>query len=153
MWDKKNWTDYGLLRSPLEELGMDKILYNDSRKKELYTNTNDYINQKNILLKDLLGDVNTTYETLYKRLGDVPHKEKQRVAMQAAARKKQEVLQIVDELYPMADQALRLAGNVNMAQEAVKGNIIGSASTSAKPRKKKGGRPKGSKNKKKTEKK
>eukprot|EP01080_Neovahlkampfia_damariscottae_P007452 gene7452-11777_t len=34
---KKNWTDYGLLRSPLEELGMDKILYNDSRKKELYT--------------------------------------------------------------------------------------------------------------------
>ena len=74
--------------------------------------------------------------------------------MQAAARKKQEVLQIVDELYPMADQALRLAGNVNMAQEAVKGNIIGSTSASAKPRKKgKGGRPKGSRNKKKTEKK
>ena len=68
MSDKKNWTDYGLLQSPLEELGMDKILYNDSRKKELYTNTNDYINQKNTLLKDLLGDVNTTYEELYKSL-------------------------------------------------------------------------------------
>ena len=51
----------------------------------------------------------------------------------------------------MADMAYKQASNITKAQNVVDGNLLGS--TASKPKKKRGGRPKGSKNKKKSTKK
>ena len=153
--DKKDWTQYGLLRSPMEEMGFDEVIYKSGRKTELYINTNKYVTARNTLLGELSKGIDTSFAEIMENAklknAGVPLQERKRIAFEVAKQKKQSILNIVEEIFPMADSAYKQASNITSAQNVVDGNLIGSVS--AKPNKKKGGRPKGSVNKKKSTKK
>eukprot|EP01080_Neovahlkampfia_damariscottae_P013188 gene13188-9546_t len=137
-----NWTKYGLLRSPMEELGMDDAIYKSGKKTDLYTNTKDYVTERNNLLGSLSKDIDESFKKIMEnddlKKAKVPLKERQRLAFEASRQKKAEILKIVDEVYPMADMAYKQASSISNAQNVVDGNLLGS--TASKP-KKKSGRP------------
>eukprot|EP01080_Neovahlkampfia_damariscottae_P013233 gene13233-10313_t len=143
---KKNWTDYGLLRSPMEELGMDDAIYKSDKKTALYTNTKDYVTERNKLLGELSNGINgidASFESIMKNdsliKAKVPLRERQRLAFEAAKQKKAEILRIVDDVFPMADMAYKQASSISSAQNAVDGNLLGSSTAKKKG---KGGRKK-----------
>ena len=146
-----NWTEYGMLRSPMEELGLDEVIYKSGKKTDLYTNTGEYLEKRNQLLGTLSKQIDTTFDSIMKNIGaEVPMKERKRIAFEVAKQKKSEIMKIVDEVYPMADKAYSQASNISKAQNIAKGNLIGLDNTKKSNKSK--GRPKGLKNKKTTKK-
>eukprot|EP01080_Neovahlkampfia_damariscottae_P013037 gene13037-7924_t len=137
---KTNWTEYGLLRSPMEELGMDDAIYKSGKKTDLYTNTKDYVTAKNKLLGELSKGIDESFKSIMENKSldnaGVPLRERQRLAFEASRQKKAEILKIVDEVYPMADIAYKQASSISNAQNVVDGNLLGS--TASKPKKKRG---------------
>jgi hypothetical protein len=140
-----------MLTSPMQQLGLDEVIYKSGRKTDLYTNTGDYIKDRNILLGKLSEQVNTAFDSTMKNIGEaVPMRERKRIAFEVAKQKKSEILKIVDEVFPMADKAYSQASNISKAKNIVEGNLIGL--DSEKPKKKRG-RPRKTASKKKTTKK
>ena len=142
--------DWQLHRSPAERIGLDKLIYREGKKVDLFTNTKNYVTERNKLFNDLTSGIQTTYDNIMNKLKDsgVPYAERDRIAMKASNDKKNEMINIIDELFPMADSAYKQVSNLSKAQNVVDGNIMGS--TTSKPKKKRAGRPAGAKNKKKS---
>jgi len=141
---KINWAEkYGMLQSPVEQLGLDQVIYKNSRKHELFTKTGDYLTARNTFFETESKAINKKFAEFMDRtdLETVPLIEKKRLGMDIVKNSINQMNKIADDLWPMADKALENAGKVNASMEIQKGNIIGDVVM------KKGGRPPGSKNK------
>lgn len=152
--DKINWFSYGQLKSPFERLGLDETLYKEQKKKELFTDTKNYLTSRNTLLQTMMPEINNLWKKQMDspQLQSIPISERTRLADKMAVSMANQFKQIVEELYPNADMAYKQQSNNIIAENIVAGNIA-KMPNEAKTKKKRGGRPKGSRNKSKKDKK
>eukprot|EP01080_Neovahlkampfia_damariscottae_P011184 gene11184-4004_t len=59
-----DWAKYGMLNSPMEILGLEKALYNENKKVERLTNTNEYIKGKTSLISELSKNIDSVFENI-----------------------------------------------------------------------------------------
>ena len=139
MSDKTEWFKMGQLQSPAERLGLDKYLYKEAKKKELFTNTKDYLTKRNEFLQKSSSQVNNKWKEFMERddLKEIPIAERTQLADRLAKSTLDEYQRIAEELYPNADLGYKQASNLNVAQNVVEGNIVTKA-----PAKKRGRKPK-----------
>eukprot|EP01080_Neovahlkampfia_damariscottae_P013181 gene13181-9480_t len=134
----KPWTDYGELMSPFT--AEQKKLYDNQRRTALLTNTNDYLDKRNKLLNTLLPEAKLAYKKTFDSLKSqgVPYAKMRDISIKVGKQKFEEIANIVESVYPNGDAALKKAANMNMVQEMVNGNLMGSEPAK---KKRKGGRP------------
>lgn len=127
--DTTDWTKFGLLKSPFEELGFSEKLYEDQRKKDLVTNTKDYLNKRNEFLAKAKDLVDNAWTTSMDMMKNVPHLEKTKLSNKIATNYFNTYQDVAKELFPGGDTALKNAGNINLAEEIRDGNIGVSTTT------------------------
>jgi hypothetical protein len=136
------WFELGQLQSPVQRLGIDKMLYSEDKKKQLFTDTKNYITQKNTFLQDELPKINADWKTFMERddLKDIPISDRTALADRLASSRYAEIKKISEELWPNADMGYKQQANLNTAQNVVDGNIVAKAAP-----KKRGRKPKAQK--------
>lgn len=131
------WIEYGETRSPFVRLGLDKGLYNEDKKTQLYTDTKNYLTQRNKFLQDAVPRVNGSWMTSMKELENIPYMERKLLSDNIATRTWEEYKKIADKLFPNADLAYGQASSLNIAKDVADSNLA----ISIDGQKKKRGRP------------
>jgi len=129
------WSEFGILKSPFETLGLDEDLYKTMKKSELYTDTKQYLGKRDKYIQSIRNKVNKAWLETMQEMADVPYGERKKLAFKIAERVSKEQMKIADELYPNANQALEQAANLGKVADIVAGNLA------VKPAGKKRGRP------------
>jgi len=129
------WSEFGILKSPFETLGLDEDLYKTMKKSELYTDTKQYLGKRDKYIQSIRNKVNKAWLETMQEMADVPYGERKKLAFKIAERVSKEQMKIADELYPNANQALEQAANLGKVADIVEGNLA------VKPARKKRGRP------------
>jgi hypothetical protein len=135
------WHKYGQLQSPMQRLGLDKMLYNEDKKKELFTDTKNYVTKRNDFLQNEMKKIDDEWLAFMKRgekdgdLFGIPISERTALADRLAVSKKTEIAKIADDLWPNADLGYKQQANLNTAQNIVEGNIVAKAAPKKRGRK------------------
>lgn len=138
--EKTNWTEYGELVSPFERLGFEDKLYQEERKKALFTDTKNYLTQRSDFMQKSEKQISDAWKGVMDTLKGVPYQEKKRIADKVAKRTYDEWKLMSEELYPDGKAALQNAGNLGATVALAEGNLaINPNSTSTKSKR---GRPK-----------
>jgi len=121
--DLVKWSEFGILKSPFQTLGLDEDLYKTIKKSELYTDTKKYLGKRNKYVRSIADKVNDAWLKTMKEMADVPFGERKKLADKIALKVSADQLKIADELYPNANQALEQAANLGKVADIVEGNL------------------------------
>jgi len=117
------WSEFGILKSPFSALGLEEDLYKTMKKSELYTDTKQYISKRNKYIESIANKVNKAWLDTMKEMADVPYGERKKLADKIAKKVSKDQMEIANELYPNADQALEQASNLSKVKDIVEGNL------------------------------
>lgn len=132
------WLKYGLTEPPSQTNGLDAYVDREKKKKNLITNTGDYLSKQSKNLTEIPEKVNRTFYDTMDALSDIPYNARKKIADQAVDDELKRDLQVNELMYPNANQALKVAGAKYTAGQTLKGNIT----KVSKPRKAKVSKPK-----------
>jgi len=117
------WSEFGILKSPFETLGLDEDLYKTMKKSELYTDTKQYLGKRDKYIQSIRNKVNKAWLETMQEMADVPYGERKKLAFKIAEKVSKDQMKIADELYPNANQALEQAANLGKVADIVEGNL------------------------------
>lgn len=117
------WSEFGILKSPFSALGLEEDLYKTMKKSELYTDTKQYISKRNKYIESIANKVNKAWLDTMKEMADVPYGERKKLADKIAKKVSKDQMEIANELYPNATQALEQAANLGKVKDIVEGNL------------------------------
>ena len=120
---KIQWHNYGRLRPPTEDFGFEKLFYDEEKKKELFTDTKNYITNRNTFLQKEKNTINLDWSGFMDKHKDIPYGEREKLANRIATEKFKQIMAIAEEIYPNSDLAYKSQLSSNVAQNVLSSNI------------------------------
>lgn len=123
---ENKWLNFGQLTSPFEKLGYDKVLFGETKKKEIFTDTKNYLDNRQKFLNSMPDIINGAWESIMNdtNLSGVPFSEKERLANQHAEKTKDRYHEIMNTVWPAPEVAYGQQQNLNVASNVASGNVV-----------------------------